>query len=139
MKRFEFRLQRVLDYREALESWAKDAYLEARATRLVAEQEFEHIDDRRKKLCQSIVETLEDRKTIERMFQKYDDDEAQQRTIVEILVQEEDVKRSDWIVKKQEVDTLQKLREEEHETWRYEANREEQKELDEFATMRRTA
>ena len=37
MKKFNFRLQKVMDFREAMESLAKDAYLDARAKRLETE------------------------------------------------------------------------------------------------------
>ena len=37
MKKFSFRLQKVLDFREAMESLAKDAYLDSRAKRFEAE------------------------------------------------------------------------------------------------------
>jgi hypothetical protein len=34
MKNFDFRLQKVLEYREMLEQWSKETYLDARAWRL---------------------------------------------------------------------------------------------------------
>lgn len=139
MKVFEFRLQRVLDYREALEQWAKDAYLESRAARLLAEQEFANIDEKRRKLGESKPESLEDRKAIERLFQKFDDDESQLSTIVGILEAEEESKRAEWLEKRRELEALQKLRDEALDVWKYESAREEQKELDDFATMRRSA
>jgi flagellar biosynthesis chaperone FliJ len=50
MKKFEFRLQKVLDFRAAMEEMAKDAYLDARNKRIEAEALITAIEDRRREI-----------------------------------------------------------------------------------------
>jgi|CXWL01.1.fsa_nt_gi flagellar FliJ protein len=139
MAKFRFRLQRVLDYREILEQTAKDAYLEARATRLVAEAEAEQFSIRREKLVAGTSETLQDRLAIERMMNRIDDEERQQAMVIEILSQEEETKREEWIEKRKEQETLVKLCERDKEEWLIEEKRREQAESDEWAVNRRAS
>lgn len=139
MARFEFRLQKVLEYREILEQWAKDGYLEARAARLEAEAFFETLDHRRATVCANDAPTLEDRLAIQRVLERLDDEESQQRIIVEMLTTEEEAKRAEWLAKRQELESLAKLREDAVAQWRYEQEREEQKSLDDWTASRRVS
>lgn len=139
MRKFAFRLQSVLNYRLALEEEAERAYLSARAERLEAEAVFDQIDRRRLELCKLAAPTLDERICIERIYEKLDGQEREQRAIVQVLEIEEEKLRQAWLEARRETEVLRKLREKAWETWREEANRIEQAELDEWAVLRRTA
>ncbi len=139
MANFHFRLQRVLDYRELLEQNAKDAYLEARANRLVAEAESEQFGIRRSRLTSGASKTIQDRIAIERMMNRIENEERQQATVIEILTQEEETKREEWIEKRKEQETLVKLSERDKEEWFIEEKRKEQTESDEWAVNKRAS
>ncbi|MFQ3668238.1 MAG: hypothetical protein SNJ61_05045, partial [Fimbriimonadaceae bacterium] len=65
MARFQFRLQKVLEYRGTMEERAKDAYLEARVSRLACEQEIGVLRDRRRRHLQEPVRDLEEHRALE--------------------------------------------------------------------------
>jgi flagellar FliJ protein len=138
MRKFEFRLQKVLDYREMVEEWAKEAYLEKQVERRRAEDDLADIETHRLQLCKTDLRTLDDRIALQRVFDKLDDDERHGRTVLQVLEAEEEALRNEWIAKKQEAEALRKLREKAVQDWIVEANREEQRDLDEWSSMRRT-
>lgn len=139
MKAFDFRLQKVLDYREALESQAKDAYLDARAQRLEAEAMIYNIEARRKDLLSEPCTTVDAHQAIEAMMIRLDDEVRAQHAVIGLLRAEEDKALQNWHQAKQEYEVLVKLREKAHEEWQYEVGLEEQKNLDEWSVLRRTA
>lgn len=139
MAKFQFRLQRVLDYRAILEEQAKDAYLDAKAARLEAEAGIQSIADHRKKLLSTKLETIQDRISMQELLASLDDQERQQKIIIDMLTIDEENRRVEWVEKKQELETLVKLREKEYDMWQLEETRKEQAALDEWATTRKTA
>jgi hypothetical protein len=62
---FEFRLQRVLEYRERLEGWAKDTYLDSRAARLETEAGIHELRMRRGDLLENTPTDLNSRTALE--------------------------------------------------------------------------
>lgn len=135
MPKFRFRLEQVLRYRELIEESARDSYLEARALRLEAERELGAYARARCDLIARGADTIQSRMALEASLRRQDELEADHRIALEVLRQEEEAKRSDWIVKRQEVQVLEKLRDREHEQWRLEERRREQREMDEFAVL----
>ena len=139
MKRFSFRLQKVLDYRESMEHWAQEAYLDTRVARLEGEAALTDVGVRRQTALQAPAKSLEERLHLELTLQALDDDERAKATVVEVLKAEE-VKAFDaWQEKKRELETMVKLRDKAREEWELEASRQEQAELDEWAVLRRGA
>lgn len=139
MKKFEFRLEKVLDYRQMVEGWAKTAYLEARAKRLAAETERTLIEDHRRNLLRQPVQGLGEHLALERSLLKLDDDERAQDVIVNVLAEEEVRAMGDWIEAKRDLEAIVKLRAKAYEAWRYGEEREEQRQLDDFAVARYAA
>lgn len=139
MHKFSFRLQRVLDYRELVEGWAKDAYLDARAQRLGAEGVLADLRTMRTATIQQSILNLDDRKALEIAVQRMDDEERAQLALISTLVSEEEHLLADWFLRRREVQALVKLREHAAEEWQYESEREEQSALDEWTITRRAA
>lgn len=139
MKTFKFRLQKVMDFREAMESLAKDAYLDARAQRLEAEAVILNIEARRRELLEEPVTTIDAHQAIEAMMIRLDDDVRAQIAAINVLRDEEEQAMKSWHLAKQEYEVLVKLRDKSKEAWQHEVDLEEQKELDEWTVMRRSA
>jgi flagellar export protein FliJ len=135
---FEFRLQRVLDYRELQEGWAKDALMAARASRLQAEATLVQManekqdalspqgDIRRLISLESYVALLEDRI-------------ASQESVIAILSDEEQKAHADWNEARTALKSLLKLRERAELEWQQEMQSAEQSLLDEWTQSRRDA
>ena len=139
MKKFSFRLQKVMDFREAMESLAKDAYLDARAKRLEAEALILNIETRRKDLLREPCLTVELHQMIEALMIRLDDEVRAQTTVIKVLIDEEQHALSEWHRAKQGFEALVKLSEKAHAEYQKEADQEEQKELDEWSVTRRAA
>ena len=139
MKRFKFKLERALNWRERQEQAAKDAFLEARSARIEAESELVTLSSRRQTAMLASAPSLGDRLALEGFHQRLDDDARQLRAIIAVLQQEEDAKRNEWTEARRRLELMQKLKEKALSEWTYEANRREQAELDEWATTRRLA
>lgn len=136
---FKFRLQRVLEYREMEEKWAKDHFLEKQAARFEAESELAEIDRTRKAYLGMVADDLTQRRELEIRLQKLDDCERAQRLLIYTLQEEEDEARAIWLDKRQEKSVMEKLRERAHEEFKVLIEKQEQQALDEFATQRRVA
>ncbi len=139
MKKFQFRLQKVLDYRRAMEERAQDAYLDSRVARLEAEAAVAAVDVRRRTLLSSNQQDLSFRQTLELMLLSLDDEERQKKVVVEVLADEERKALQAWQEKKQELEALVKLREKAEAEYGIELNRYEQAQLDEWTVQRREA
>jgi len=139
MRKFRFRLQKILEYREAMEHWAQEAYLETRVARLEGEAALHEVQNQRSALLQKPADSLEERRHLEMAVQVLDDDEAAQRTVIEVLAAEESKAFDLWQEKKRELETMVKLRDHALEEWMLEESRYEQAQLDEWSILRRSA
>jgi len=139
VKRFEFSLQRVLDYRRLVEGWARDQFLETQARRFEAEADREIIGARRQQVLKTEPSTVGELLDLERYLVRLEDEERTQDVLISILLNEEEQARESWTERRQEAEALEKLRERQHEEWRLDQDREEQKALDEWTITRRRA
>lgn len=139
MKKFSFRLQKVLDYRAMVEQWAKDAYLDARSNRLEAELKVYAVAQRRHELLNSPANSLDDRKYLETKLQVLDDEERHGRMVVDVLLNEEEKALAHWTEKKVESEALNKMRDRNFEEWQLEMDKKMQAELDEWALRKKAA
>lgn len=139
MRPFEFSLQKVLDYRRMVEDWAKDALIEAQSRRMEAEDDLAAIRHRRERVLAISPRTVGELLDLERYLVRLEDEERAQEALLALLAQEEETARETWIDKRTEAEALDRLREIYREEWQLEADREEQRALDEWATMRRRA
>ncbi|MBS1706825.1 MAG: flagellar export protein FliJ [Armatimonadetes bacterium] len=139
MRKFEFRLQKVLDYRRLCEDWAKQAYIESQARLLDGQDEVRTIAHRREKAIAHTPHSVNGMVSLEQYLVKLDDDQRAQEAVNSILEQEVESARQDWVSARQDAEAIQKLHDREWEDYQTEVLREEQKALDEFANYRRAA
>ena len=139
MHKFVFRLQKVLEYREMTEEWAKEAYLQAQRARLEGDAVLAAIGEHRLSQLSLPVLGLQERLALDAMLSRLDAEEEVQRSVLAELLAEEAHTLEDWIERKREREVLVKLRAREHETWLLDSSRKEQSSLDEWAGLRRAA
>lgn len=139
MKKFKFRLEKVLEYRELEEKWAKDAVLAAKLEILHKELELEQIASDRQKVLSKDATTVEARMTLQTELEQSDEMERQANVQLAVLRDEENAAIEVWKAKRRDLQALISLRDEAEAAWRAEADRKEQIDLDEWASMRRAS
>lgn len=137
MKKFQFRLHRVHAFRILEEEVARDRYLAKQAERVNAEGELANYPELRRQALAQPLRHIEEHGALTAWVDRLDDEERAQRVVVSVLTDEEEALRQQWISRRQDAQALEKLRTKAYEEWLYEANREEQNALDEFATQMR--
>jgi flagellar FliJ protein len=137
MRKFEFSLARVLDYRLLLEEWAKDAYLEAQLKRRRVDEALEFLFRRREIVMAEEPQTVDDYRALSNYLDRLQDEERDLRAIQELMLADEETARLDWVQQRQDADALVKLKEKQEDEWKLELSRWEQKQLDEWTTTRR--
>ncbi len=139
MRKFAFSLERVLDYRKLVEQWAKEAFLEAQAKHWQAQESIIALHKKRAIALSHEATTLQERRTLESFLVRLDDEERDLKFIADMLKEEEEAARAEWERKRRDAEVLEKLRQKQFKDWSLEFNRWEQKQLDEWAVMRRKA
>lgn len=139
MRKFMFRLQRVLDARAAWEDVARREFQAARAATLAAEGEIERLRARKSDLLARPALDLAERQALERAVLAIDDAIRHQKVIVEQCAYEEEWTRDRWIETRRDLQVMEKLRERDFEAYRLDMARREQAEMDEFGVLRRVA
>lgn len=137
MRKFSFRLQKVLDYKRTLEENAKQAYLDAQRRTREVDLEIERLELQQSELLTRPIVTIGDRLALDAWLNRCDDEVAHLRSARQIVEQEEEQAREAWIEARREAEALEKLKFRRWEEWSLEAQRQEQAALDEWATMRR--
>lgn len=136
MAKFQFRLQRVLDYRELEEKWAKDAFIEKQIARVGVETEIERIEAAKLSVTAGSANDLQSRLSFEAVLTRYDDEKRAQNSLLSLCQQEEDAAREEWTERRQAKEALIKLRNVALVEWQHDQDRIEQQELDEWTTSR---
>lgn len=139
MAKFSFRLQKVLEYRELQEEWAKKDYLTAQRARLEGDQQLAAVCQRRAEAMRYPTLGLADRIALERTLFALDDLEHQARLAQQVLLQDEAKALAAWTERRREVKALSSLKDKAFEQWDLDQRRKEQADLDEWAVLRRTA
>lgn len=139
MRKFEFRLQRILDYRVLQEDWAKTAFLEAQASRVQAERELEVLVGKKLEVASQSRQSLVEMKDLETWTLRIEDEIEAQLSMIRILEDEEKKQQQEWIEAKQALESMEKLRLIAKEEYDKTINSEEQKELDEWANRKKAA
>lgn len=139
MKIFEFRLEKVLEYRRMVEEWARQTYLDARVARLESEAQLLAIREEQQGLLEEPIATVEDCQTLDLRLALLDDRVLQQQAALSVLATEEEHAFGVWHQKQKDVKAIEKLRERKVEEWEAELSRMEQAELDEWAVQRRAS
>ena len=139
MPRFKFRLQKLLELRRIEEAEAKDAYLQAKSARLDAEVEAEKISMRRMEISDQKRTSLDELIAAQAYIHRLEDEEGHMRSALGVLIDEEEGAKKNWVLRKQEAEAFEKLKEKEYEEWQKEEARKEQADLDEWAVQRRAS
>jgi len=135
--RFQFRLEKVLEYRRSQEDEAKQKFLTLRASRIRGEAEISAIGLRRKQMLAHPVKGLTGFTELQMRMIRLDDEERFTRTALTVMVNEEEAAERAWLLRRQELRSIELLREKSFAEWSYEQERSEQAALDEWAVMRR--
>jgi flagellar protein FliJ len=139
MRRFEFKLEKVREFRRMLEEQAKKELQDTQRRVLEAEDELVNMLNKRQQSLSTALKSVQDRLAMQSYIAKLDDDRTSQESVIAILKQDEEYARQLWIHARQEAEALEKLREKAKEEYDQEAARIEQAELDEWANTRRAA
>lgn len=139
MKKFDFRLEKVLEYRRMVEDWAKDTYLDAKSKRLEGEAVQIGLLQERTRLLESTITTIDDCQVLDLRLTLLEDQILHQKLIVNVLLDEEAGAQKEWTNRRMETKALEELRGKAYEEWQLEMNRQEQAALDEWAVQRRVA
>ena len=139
MASFKFRLQKVLAYRASCETEAKNLYLAKRSEVLAIEAIIGRIKQRRLDVLSEPRSALDHFRHLEAELLRLDDEEREENVVLSVLNDEAEALRISWTRHKQELETIEKLRERAFDGWTYEMNRREQAELDEWSVLRRAA
>ena len=139
MARFRFRLQKVLEFRASCETAAKNLYLAKRSEVLAIEAGIGAIRQRRLDALSEPRSSLDHFRFLESELLRLDDDEREQNVVLSVLNDEAEALRIAWTRHKQDLETIEKLREKAFAEWTQELNRREQAELDEWSVLRRAA
>ncbi|WP_461833006.1 flagellar export protein FliJ [Desulfothermus sp.] len=139
MAKFQFRLQRILDYREQIEEQAKMRL--AKILSLIS-QKKEQINQYEQELEQ-ISKVISMGNLSEHSLWLYKESEKnillsidQLKKELKDLSQKAEILRQDLILKTIERKKLEKLKQKDHERFIYEEQKREQKEIDEISTLR---
>lgn len=125
--------------REQAEQAAKKAYLEARARRIAAEQELEAMALQRVTAGRENALNLTDRMIRDDYLTRLEDNFRAFQVTLNVVRDDEEQLRLNWIARKQDTAALTKLKENDWMAYQKEALRQEQIALDEWAVMRRAA
>ena len=139
MAKFDFRLEKLFEYRQLQEKWAKDEYLACMAKRIEGEDEVQRIYESRVEAGNITYSELDHRLSQEQFLSRLESEQRAVEAAVAVLEGEEETARLKWIETKQNAEALEKLKQKAVEEWIVEENRREQGELDEWAVMRRSA
>ena len=139
MRKFRFRLEKLLEYRRLQEKWAKDEFLACRARRIEGENEIQRLKDQRANAMQKNYATLEEKLAQQNYTAKLDDDKRAVEAAVAVLAGEEEVARQKWLKVRTDAEALEKLKEKDQALWSVEEQRRIQKDLDEWTITRRAA
>lgn len=138
MADFKFRLEKLLELRRMEEDWARDTYLEAQAKRIVAEHERDALA---RILKQPIASTanLQELRAAQVYRERIEDEVRASETVIGILEQEEEGYKQVWLDRRKDAEALEKLKEKDFQEWMLEENRREQRDIDEWAVLRRAS
>lgn len=139
MKKFRFRLAAVLRVRAHAETEAKNEFAAAAKARLEGERVVERIQTRRREVLSQAKQSLSDLRALDQLLHALDLQEAEAKSALSILLQEEEAAHQRWLHARKELQSLERLRERDLEAYKLESDRRAQRELDEWAVLRCSA
>jgi flagellar FliJ protein len=137
MSKFEFRLEKVLHYKQSLEEEAKVTYMEAIERRKLAERDLHKVIQHKFDVQSFDVHDLEFLRAKEAYLSRLEEEVESRRVILSVANAEEHKTQSLWLARRVDKGALEKLREHKMREWWLESQRLEQAGLDEWTTTRR--
>ena len=139
MPSFKFRLQKLLEYRQLQEKWAKDAWLEATARKMESEKEVDALEKRKKTSLSAQPCALDERLALDSYVTRIEDEIRAAEAAVSVLANEVEEALQEWNRARQDAEAMGKLREAEYEQWTLDETRREQAELVEWSVLMRAS
>lgn len=139
MRKFRFRLEKLLEYRRLQEKWAKDEFLACRARRIEGENEIDRLKAQRNEAMRKNYPTLTEKRAQESFAAKLEDDRRAIEAAVAVLAGEEELARMKWLNVRKDAEALEKLKEKDQALWTVEEERRIQRDLDEWTITRRAS
>jgi flagellar export protein FliJ len=139
MAQFKFRLEKLLEYRQLQEKWAKDAYMECRAKMLEAEADVDAVKRRKSTALIARPCSFDERVSLESYVIRLEDEQRAAEAAFAIMGDETEIALEEWHIARQDAEAMVKLREADLADWTLEESRREQRELDEWAVLRRAS
>lgn len=136
MAEFKFRLQKVWDFRQAVEDQAKKELQQAQRLVREAEDELTEILKKRQEMLRRNLTKLDERLAMQGYLDRLDMDRMTAESVINALKREEEAAHEHWKLRKQESEALTKLHDRKHSEHLLETSRAEQKELDDWTTSR---
>ena len=97
MHKFSFKLQKILEYKEALEKKAKEEHLQKRAGCIAVEEAIQQIIKQRNQVLLSSETDLDSLQNKERYLLKLDEEERYQKIALCVLLDEEEKSLAKWM------------------------------------------
>lgn len=135
MRKFTFRLEKLLRVREHSEDQAKDQFRMCRQAVLAVEKEIEDLDNLVEKAMIRPCLSLPERIQTELLIMTLKEDRTMKLAALSIVEQEADTALGHWRLAKQDAEIVRKLKENAYIEWKTEAARKEQAQLDEWAVI----
>lgn len=143
MKKFKFKLESVLKYKDFLEKQAKQALMTINVDIRECEENIEEIRVKRSRLVNEVEKETEKGIAIElfQMFQNYigaiENNLEKERNRLKLLFEEKDLRTLKLIEAKKEKEAIAKLKANKKKKFMEEMIYEEQKELDEISSIKK--
>lgn len=138
MAKFSFRLAKILELRRMEEDWARDAYMECQARRIVAEHERDRMIETMNRPI-AAGQSMTDLMALQAYRERLEDEVRAAAAAIAVLENEEESAKETWLERRRDAEALQKLRDKEFAEWMLEENRREQRDIDEWAVLRRAS
>lgn len=139
MKTYKFKLQTLLDHRKNLEHSAEEEFLIARARRIECEHDIDGCAKMKDIALGGKPRNLDGLRELDRYLERLNDEARALLSTLSVLLDEEESARQAWLSARTEAEVVMKLREKDYQEWRTAMDRQEQKDLDEWAVIRRAA
>lgn len=139
MKKFSFKLEKLLRVREHAEEQAKEEFRKCHQAVLAVEREIADLDEQVERLMVRPCETIAERIQAEEFILCLKEDRASRLAALSIVEQEEEAALAAWRGAKQESEIVRTLKENAFAEWKEAYVRAEQTSLDEWAVMARRA
>ncbi len=134
---FRFRLHSVLEFRKREEEAAKQKLLRAQASVVEAERALQRLSGTRTTMLLAKPATIQEHLSLQAQLGKLEDEERFAKTSIAVLKNEVSTAEYQWMMKKRDLASMEKLYDRDREEWNRLQAKREQELIDDLAVMRR--